>query len=151
MRPITEIFTEDQNDRKQTGHLDKDIRKRDRSRRQEVNLLLEAGLIKTGKEYFIAALIFHHGNRRTFKKALRLAEKSEQLGYLKAKSLQALIIDRILISKGKPQKFSTQYTKNAERDWELFKYDPSTTDKQRAEYNLPTLAKLKKQAKNIRG
>ena len=123
------------------------IEKRDIERKNIVKRLLNEGLVTTGRDLYIAAMIFHHGQLLAdYKTALKLAQKSNEKGYQKAKWLCAGATDRLLMKQGKSQKYGTQFTrKNKKSKWVLAPIEPGMTDEERARFNVPPLVKLKAQ------
>ena len=131
------------------------VQLRDRERLTRVKKLLDAGFIKTPQDEWCAAFIFHHGGgekidtpelMENFKMAHDLARRSMIHGYEPAKWLYAASLDRILLNQKKLQKYGTHYRKKKNGDWYLLPYDPSTTDEERAKYNVPALENAKKKA-----
>jgi hypothetical protein len=53
------------------------------------------------------------------------------------------------MKQGKPQKYGTQYTLK-EGQWILYEVNPTTTDDQRAEWNVPPLAQALQQAEKMK-
>ncbi len=90
-------------------------------------------------------MIFHHGPAiKDAEKAIAFSEKSFKLDYRKAHWLYAAATDRFLTKHGKKQKFGTQFFKKKPRSkWVLRPIDPKTTDKERAQFNVPSLKKIK--------
>lgn len=97
----------------------------------------------TAVDYYHAALVFQHGVKPSdFKKANKLAKKSMEMGEERAKWMYAASMDRWLLSINKPQKFGTQFIQQKGKDWELSQpIDKTTSDKERAKYNVPPLSK----------
>ena len=60
-------------------------------------------------DYYKAAMIFQHAPPRQQKRAITLAKKSMNMGYVKAKWLYMAAIDRALLASGEKQKFGTQF------------------------------------------
>jgi len=147
-KQLEKIFKEDQLDRKNPLFNTKPslFKKRDSQRRKLVKQMMNKGKIKTGKDYYIAALIFHHGPCIAHaKKAIFYAEKSISIGYRKAKWLYAASVDRFLTKQNKKQKFGTQFFKKTPNgDWILLPVDSKTTDKERAKFDVPTLKQMEK-------
>ncbi len=144
------IYNEDQADREKEDFWPRIeyYSQRDGDRRIETNKLLESGKLKSGKDYYQAAMIFHHGaNLADLRKAKFLIKKSLTKDFEPAKWLFAAITDRTLVSQNKPQKFGTQYSiDQVTGKWKLSEYDPKTTDQERSEYNVPSLKnQLKRQ------
>lgn len=119
--------------------------KRDNYRLAEARQIVKDGLLKTGKEFYCAAMIFHHsGKLSDTKNALRLIKGSMEKNYKLAKWLFAAITDRILTQQGLKQKFGTQFQRNIKTGkWKLFPIDSKTSDSERAKFNVPTLKKIK--------
>ncbi len=142
------IYTQDQADRK--GEINADIQERDRIRRQRVEDLLTAGLVQTAEDYFHAAMVFQHGEHLDdYRKAHELAQKAAELGHSTGRWLTAAAYDRWLIMQNKPQKYGTQYTTQDGSTFMLCEVDPSTTDEERAEWNVPSLAEAQQLATEI--
>lgn len=148
---LEDIFKSDQEDR--TNHqawLDVEYRigifKRDQERRKRAAEIIEQGGLKIAEDYYHAAMIFQHGEGPDdFKKANELAKQAMDLGLEEAKWLYAASLDRLLLSEGKPQKFGTQYWQEADgAEIVLREVDPSTTDEERAKYNIHPLAEIPK-------
>lgn len=129
------------------------IVKRDLARRQRLKELIDAGALKTGADFYNAALIYQHGAGTVdYKAATRLAKKAVLLGYPKAKWLWAASTDRYLLSIGRKQKYGTQYEtvhrisksgKILSSRFVLSPFDRRTSDATRAKYDVPALSKLR--------
>jgi len=111
-------------------------------RKRRVGEIVSVGELKVGADYHHAALIFQHGDTTVdFKKANELAKKGMDLGEERSKWLYAATYDRWMRSLGKPQKYGTQFKKGKNNMPELAEpIDRSTTDEERAKYNVPPLA-----------
>ena len=69
-----------------------------------------------------------------------------------ARWLYAATLDRYLMSQGKAQKFGTQFVTVGTTDtWELYDWDPTITDEERARYNVPALAVQKQKLEKMNG
>ena len=142
------IYTQDQDDRK--DELSADMLERDRIRRQRVEDLLTAGSVQTADDYFHAAMVFQHGEHLDdYWKAHELACKAAELGHSTGRWLTAASYDRWLMSQSKPQKYGTQYMKQDGSSFMLYEVDPSTTDEERAAWNVPPLAEAQQNAAKI--
>ena len=91
-----------------------------------------------------AALILTHTRdhdlqRELIPKLQRLAEDGKILG-----SQIALIVDKVLVSEGKPQRFGSQFDFAHGRGKMLPVEDPEHLDERRAQYLLPPMAEYKK-------
>lgn len=146
---LTTLFKQDQKDRN-FSHGEKEdwdeIKKRDLKRRKEVQSMLHAGEIKTGKDFWSAAMIFQHGPAITHtKKSKSLAKKSMQLGYKKAGWMYAAATDRLLVREGKKQKYGTQfYRKSPKGKWFPHPVNTKTTDEEREALGVPSISKTSK-------
>ncbi len=88
--------------------------------------------------HYIAYLFQHGDTTEDFRLAHEYAKKAIDMGSNVTKWLYAATLDRWLVSKGKPQKFGTQF-KQINGTWELFPVDPVTTDEEREKYGVPAL------------
>lgn len=139
---LYKLFQEDQQDRT-SGSLPDDIRQRDRARRTRVEQLITDGSLHAPQDYFNAALIFQHGELLDhYWQAHELAKKAADAGVPGARWLVAAAYDRWLMQQGKPQKYGTQYISTETTSWRLWPVDPTTTDEERAEWEVPPLAIL---------
>ncbi|MBP9668844.1 MAG: hypothetical protein KBE09_00975 [Candidatus Pacebacteria bacterium] len=158
-RTLRALYEADQSDRKHKTIDWRHVGRRDELRQNKAKILLDNGLVCTAADYFHAAMIFQHaielsGNAM----AQKLARKSIALGDERAKWLYAAATDRLLMRKNKKQKYGTQYTQRhvaGEGDtvrtiFELYPYDKTTTDKERAQYNVPSLKEARQIAKTLR-
>ncbi|MFA6897982.1 MAG: hypothetical protein WC250_01075 [Candidatus Paceibacterota bacterium] len=144
---IVGLFLAGQRDRK-AKLFEKDFAlmvKRDNYRLAEAKRIVKSGQLKNGKEFYCAAMIFHHSGKLSDTKiALRLVNGSMERNYKPAKWLFAAVTDRILTQQGLKQKFGTQFQRNIKTGrWKLFPIDPKTTDSERIEFNVPTLKEIK--------
>lgn len=119
------------------------LTKKDKEREKRVFEMIDAGEIKTGKDYYNSAMIFQHGNDTIASKmAVEHMKKAINLDSTINKWLLAAAIDRDLMRRDKPQIYGTQYIKNdkTEGKWKLYTLDPSKiTDEERKYYNVETL------------
>jgi len=142
------LYEQDQADRQ--GEFHPDILERDRKRRQRVEELLATEAIQTAEDYFHAALVFQHGEQlEDYWKAHELAKKAAEMGHATGRWLAAAAYDRWLMNQGKPQKYGTQYTSRDGGLFTLWEVDPSTTDEERAEWNVPPLAEALRRTEEI--
>jgi hypothetical protein len=147
------LYQQDQADRSQwqtlTPEQQKSVGQRDKKRLQRVEELLANGALQDAKDYFHAAMVFQHGGTgEHYWQAHELAKRGAQLGHVASRWLTAAAYDRWLMSQGKPQKYGTQYTTRDGR-WLLYEVDPATTDEQRAEWNVPSLARALQRAEKM--
>jgi len=124
------------------------VGKRDVARQRRVTEILKAGDVRTADDYFNAALIFQHGDKvEDTELALALATTATRLDSSNkdAKVLTAQAWDRILVKRGKPQWYGTQFFKNkATGKWELSPTDPTAvSEAQREALGIPTISETK--------
>jgi hypothetical protein len=148
------LYEQDQADRQAFEQLDRkqlqQVLKRDRERRQRVEVLLRSEMIQTPEDFFHAAMIFQHGEKlEHFWKAHELARRGAELGHPNCRWLSAAAYDRWLMNQGKPQKYGTQYTSHDNKPYQLWDVDPSTTDEESAAWNVPPLAEALQQADEL--
>ncbi len=67
-----------------------------------------------------------------------------------ARWLAAAAKDRGLMRLGLPQRYGTQYNIADDGAWILWDVDPSTTDEERAAWNVPTLAENRARGERMR-
>lgn len=144
---MQEIFDEDQRVRKSILMFSpadpQTIALGDEERRIEVLGYLERGLVRAPADLVHAAFVFQHGDCPDhYLLANRLAGRAMAAGYEKAKWIYAATLDRWLMNTGRPQKYGTQYT-FIEGRYGLYPVDPNTTDEERRQYDVPTLAEAK--------
>lgn len=147
---LARLMAEDQADRKPAaGDVDWSVvGPRDDARRAAVLRMLRNGEVRTASDYFAAALIFQHGETvEDIQMAFAMASAGRAIDptIKQLKWLSAAAWDRILMRRGKPQWYGTQYTMNeATKRMELYVVDESAvTDKERAELGVPSLAEAK--------
>ena len=107
---LTNMYNVDQKAR-EGDHIDwPKLAKEDDQRRKDVRLLLAAGEVRTGNDYYHAAMIFQHGqNPDEYLLAHVLAMDAVAQGSNEAKWLSAATLDRYLLSIWQPQVFGTQF------------------------------------------
>src|SRR5262249_43524242 len=126
-----------------------ELRERDKQRRERVAAMIAANELQTAEDYFHAAQIFHHGdNLNDYEQAYTLAVKAAEMGHRPARWMAAAACDRWLIEQGKPQKYGTQYVGDG-KQLRLIDVDPATTDDERAEWDVPTLAEQIRKAEEV--
>jgi|HubBroStandDraft_6_1064221.scaffolds.fasta_scaffold200610_2 hypothetical protein len=87
------------------------VEKYDRERRVRVHQLLDAGNVKTGQDYWFAAMIFQHGEKpRDYLLAHVLALTAAYKGNRNGRWLAAATLDRYLLSISQKQIYGTQFT-----------------------------------------
>jgi hypothetical protein len=150
---LVRLYEEDQADRR-GGFESIDWSKvsvRDAEREKRVEEILAAGGAKVSDDYYHAAMIYQHGTTpEQAARAHELALKAVELDAKneRAKWLAAASEDRRLMYEKRPQKYGTQYTKK-DGTWVLWDVDPSVTDEERAEWNVPPLAEAIERANQM--
>jgi len=119
------------------------LRERDRARRTQaesaLTLLQERGGA-SAEDLFHAAWLFNHGDHPDeARRAHDLAREAAERGFRPARWLAAAAYDRWCMYQGRPQKYGTQFVPDGEchRLWDT---DPTTTDAERAAWDVPPLA-----------
>ncbi len=99
------------------------IRARDVERHAAVRKLLSSGKLKTGKDFYYAALIFQHSvTPDDLVVAHTLAVTAATKGESGGKWLAAATMDRYLWRIKQPQVFGTQFQKEANGRWTMSPY-----------------------------
>ncbi len=145
---LSAIFSEDQQARQKSPIDWTVVAAQDRAHRTEVLRLLENGKLRTANDYYHAAMVFQHGEKiDEIRLAFSLAQISATLDpvHKQARWLSAAAWDRILMAKGVPQWFGTQYYQPTPgAPTELYKIDESViSDAERAGMNVPSLQSAK--------
>jgi hypothetical protein len=122
------------------------MRERDRQRRLRAAAILETLASPAAADLYHAALLFQHGDEvEDAWRAYELAGAAAEQGEARARWLTAAAYDRWLMYQDKPQKYGTQYVADGVRH-RLWDVDPSTTDAERAAWNVPPLAEQLRKA-----
>lgn len=125
------------------------LRERDRLRRVRVTEIIASGGCTSAEDFYHAALIFQHGDAlEEIAQAHQLAKQSADLGHVTARWLAAASLDRWLMVQGQPQKYGTQFVPDGKRH-RLWDVDPTTTDAERAAWDVPTLAEQLERAEEL--
>ncbi|MCC6336422.1 MAG: hypothetical protein IT380_20850 [Myxococcales bacterium] len=148
-KELTRIFDEDQGDRQ--GETDWAlVAPRDLEREKRTHEILAANGAITADDFWHAAMVFQHGSTPAHierARMLSLEAIKRDPEHDGARWLVAAATDRKLMFEGKPQKYGTQYKRKDDTGpWELWPVDPTTTDAERAEWNVPTLAEAQGRA-----
>jgi len=107
-----------------------------------------AGGAKVADDYYHAAMVFQHGRTPAeIQHAYDLAMKAVALepNHKSARWLAAAAEDRKLMYEKKPQKWGTQFIKR-DGKWIVWDVDPSITDEERAQWNVPPLSQARARA-----
>ena len=146
---LKHLYDEDQADR-QPAYEGKPVdipalARRDDERERRVKELYAADQLRTGPDYYNAAMILQHAlTPDDFLLCHDLCVVAIGKGEPRAKWLAAASMDRFLVSIGRPQRFGTQY--GAARPGfpiRLSPVDATVTDRLRMELGVPPLAELK--------
>ena len=107
---LSEMYKLDQKAR-EGDHIDwAKLAKDDEQRRKDLRRMLAAGDVRTGTDYYHAAMIFQHGqNPDDYLLAHVLAMDAVAMGSKDARWLSAATLDRYLLSIWQPQVFGTQF------------------------------------------
>jgi hypothetical protein len=149
-RELQKLERADQSDRA-SGYngIDWDtVGKRDANRRARAMEILKSGDVRSAEDYLNAAIIFQHGETvDDTKLALALATTASRIDdtNMDAKLMTAQAMDRILVKRGKPQWYGTQFFKNKSTGkWEMYPTDPTmVTEAQREAMGIPTVSATK--------
>ena len=125
------------------------LRGRDAKRRERLEGIIESGGLREPEDYYHAAWILNHGESvEEIWKAHVLAKRATELGLRRARWLAAATFDRWLMYQGKPQKYGTQIVPDGKRQ-RLWDVEPATSDAERAEWDVPTLAEMERRAEEV--
>lgn len=119
------------------------LRERDRDRRNRALAALaelrREGILSSDDLYHAAWLYNHGETPEDARLAHELASVASRRGHPKARWLAAAAYDRWCMYEGRPQKFGTQFVPDGER-YRLWDVEPTTTDAERAEWDVPNLS-----------
>jgi hypothetical protein len=136
------LYAADQADRTpQTAPSDwKIVSQHDRERQTRVRELLDSGAVKSGRDYYHAAMVYQHAEGADgVQLAHELAMIGACLGDRDSRWLAAASYDRMLMNLDRPQRFGTQYRSNSEGLLKLHPTSAGVTDAMRSALNVPTL------------
>lgn len=127
----------------------RELKKEEGRARKEILEMLRRGEIRTADDFYRAANFFHHGsNFKHYALAVALFAVSNHLGNLWGKNAYAVALDRFLLFIKQPQYFVTQFEKRRGK-WIISRYRKVVLDKERAEYLVEPLEKMKKDVKKM--
>ena len=140
---LKRMFEEDQEDREaEKGDLR--TNDRDRARQREALEMLRSGAVRTAADYFHAAVIFQHGETAddaAFAFSLATTGSRIDPAHAGARWLAAAAWDRVLMRRGKPQWYGTQFVRDRDGKWVLYAIDEkAVTDAERQRHGVRTLA-----------
>ena len=129
----------------------KRVRERDEQRHAEVHKLVQANQLRSGRDFYFAAIIFQHSDKADdLMLGHVLAMTAVAKGYANAKWMAAATLDRYLNTIRQPQIFGTQFhcLKGAARTMDP--YDRNVlSDSERALWDVAPLADQEQMLKNM--
>jgi hypothetical protein len=144
---LARISQEDQDDRKPGVHgIDwAKVKPRDDARLARIRQLYASGALRTGADWFHAALILQHSSEADdYLLAHEMSVAAVAQGHKEARWLVAASEDRFLMKIGRKQRFGTQYEPADEPGkYRLAPTEPQVTDELRAVLGTPSLAEAK--------
>jgi hypothetical protein len=144
---MTRMFQEDQDDRKPGLHgIDWAVVKpRDDARLARTRELYASGALRTGADWWHAALILQHSSDADdYLLAHEMSVAAVVRGEENARWLVAATEDRFLMKIGRKQRFGTQYEPADEPGkYRVAATDPQVTDELRAVLGTPSLAEAR--------
>ena len=150
---LSELFEADQEERQH--HPDYStaeywqLRARDAQRRERVRALMAENTLTVAEDYFHAALILQHGESLgEIWQAHTLASTAAGLGLAPARWLAAAALDRWLMYQSRPQKYGTQFVPDG-MHYRLWEVDPTTTNGDRAAWDVPSLEEQTRRAQQM--
>ena len=124
------------------------MRSDDAARRLEVRALLDGEPLEP-EDLHHAAVVLHHGETLDdINLARRLASRAAEAGHGPSRYLAASTLDRWLMVQGLPQVYGTNIVPDG-RGYRVWDTEPSTTDDQRAEWDVPPLEQLHERARQL--
>jgi len=125
---------------------------RDRVREARVLEMYSNDALRTGKDYFHAALVLQHSQTADVHLlAHELSIVAIVKGERQARWLAAAAEDRFLMNIGRPQRFATQFrSEPPSGGMRLYKVDPAVTDTLRHQLDVPPLDEAKKREAAMR-
>ena len=145
---LARLMAEDQADRTPDDPKSIDwkiVGPRDAARLKRVKELYAQNQLKTGADYYHAAMILQHsGVADDFLLAHELCVAAISKGEARAKWLAAASEDRFLMNIGRPQRFATQFRCDGPNcEFRLYNVDEDVTDELRRVLDVPSLAEAK--------
>jgi hypothetical protein len=126
------------------GSFDTDVQLRIEKRMQWLVDQHAAGLLNQAEEqYYAAAVLWRAQDPESLQLAMALGHAAAAKGRPDALRYVAYATDRLAVMRGQVQRYGTQMVYSTVNDrWRLYAYDKITTDAERAEMGLPTLAQM---------
>lgn len=143
------LFEKDQGTDRRQAIAPDELIARDARRLRWLEHLIAEGALNDADDYFHAAMLLQHGpDRAHHQRAHELAKQAAQLGSQPARWLAAAAPDRWLMAGGLPQRYGTQYRAGGDR-WVLHEVDPTTSDEERAQWDVPPLEQARRRAEEM--
>lgn len=128
------------------------LRARDAERRARADAALAALQASGGPspaDLYHAAGLFQHGDAGAdARRAHELASEAARRGHAPARWLAAASYDRWCMYEGRPQRYGTQIVPDGMR-YRVWDVEPTTTDAERAELDVPPLAEQERRADEL--
>jgi hypothetical protein len=129
------------------------LRARDRARRGDAlaalaRLAAADGGVPPEALYQGAWLLNHGEHAEEARRAHELAHAAAQRGHAPARWLAAAAYDRWCMYEGRPQRYGTQFVPDGVR-YRLWDVEPTTTDAERARWDVPPLAEQHRRAEAL--
>jgi hypothetical protein len=144
---LARLYAEDQSDRKIADGQAIDwkvVGPRDEARQARVKELYRSDQLRTGADYYHAAMVLQHGQApEDFLLCHELCIAAIIKGSQDARWLAAASEDRFLMNIGRPQRFGTQFRSMGGGPMELYQTDDGVTDGLRKPFWVPTLAEAR--------
>ena len=117
------------------------VNRNDLQRQARVRQLLDTGMVRSGHDYFHAAMVYQHAEGADgVQLAHELAMIGACLGDRDSRWLAAASWDRMLMNLDRPQRFGTQYRSNSEGVLKMYPTSAGVTDAMRSALNVPALS-----------
>ncbi len=148
---MTAIFDGDQAAREHPATINwKVLWPADKARRQQTQMLLDAGRLSSANDFYHAAYVFQHGEEaEDFLKAHAFAVVATARGHREATWIAAATLDRYLQHIGQPQIYGTQFQHPPGQKWTQEPYRRDLlSDAVRRASGVPPLAAQEVQRKD---
>jgi hypothetical protein len=150
---LARLYAEGQADRKPKDGKPIDwaaVGPRDKARLARVKELYRGGALRTGADYYHAAMVLQHAPEPAeHLLAHELCVVAVGKGEKRARWLAAASEDRFLMGIGRPQRFGTQFQAVAGGPFRLHKVEVGVTDALRKEFGVPTLEESRKREEKL--
>lgn len=126
------------------------VEKHDLERQTRVRELLDSGAVRTGRDYYHAAMVYQHANGADgVQLAHELAMIGACLGDKDSRWLAAASYDRMLMNLERPQRFGTQYRSDNGGKLKLYVTSDGVTDDMRSALHVPSLREAKEREQQM--